>query len=204
MLRKRQFMMMALVSSLGVAVATAQGYQGAEAKKEMTFSGTVESVNLQDHSFIVRNDQNKNKVQEMKFRFAPSGVPLVEEGETVPISELRKGEQVTVTWKPENVMHMVRNVQSHKGAMLEHGMQSEKPFTFTGKVESVNPKDQTFVVRHEANGKVEELKFHLAPGTKLTLNGTPVLLSQLERDDQVTVSYETVHTLSSVRRSKAS
>jgi len=202
MFRKRQLMMMALVSSLGVGLAWAQGYQRAEAKKEMTYSGIVESVNLQDHTFIVRNDENS--VKEMKFRFAPSGVPMVEEGETVPIDELRKGEPVMVTWEPENVMHMVKNVQRHWGTMPEPGTQSQKPFTFTGKVESVNPKDQTFVVRREANGKVEELEFHLARGTRLTLDGTPVMLSELQRDDQVTVSYETVHTIKSVRRSSTS
>jgi hypothetical protein len=197
---KEKLLTMALASTFTVGMAAAQGYQYAQSKKEMTFSGIVESVNLTDHTFIVRNEENKNKVEEMKFHFPTSGARFIEETETVPIDELHKGDWVSVTWEPENVMHMVTSVQRHQGKTAEHSMPGQKPLTFTGKVESVNMKDQSFVVRNEDRGKVEELKFHVAPGTKLTLDGTPVLLSELQRDDQVTVSYQTVHMVKSVQR----
>ena len=200
---KKQLVTMALASTLTVGVAAAQSYQHAQSKKEMTFSGIVESVNLTDHSFIVRNNENKNKVEEMKFRWEPGDTTLTLGTELKPIDELRKGDWVNVTWEPENVMHMVTNVQRHQGETVSHSMPGQKPFTFTGKVESLNMKDQSFVVRNENRGKVEELTFHVASGTKLTLDGTPVLLSELQRDDRVTVSYETVHTVKSVQRKKA-
>jgi len=197
---KKHLMLMALVSGLAVATASAQGYQPQQ-KKEMTFSGTVESVNLKDHTFLVRNHENKNKVEEMRFQFPASGVNFVLEGETVPIDELQRGDEVTVTWEPENVMHMVKNVHRHHGEMAEHTMmKAGDPFTFTGKVESVDMKDQSFVVRNESQGKVEELRFHLAPGTELILDGSPVILSELQANDTVTVNYETIPTLKSVHK----
>jgi hypothetical protein len=200
---KEKLVTMALASTFSVGMAAAQDYQHAQSKKEMTFSGMVESVNLTDHTFIVRNDENKNKVEEMKFHFPTSDARFIEEGETVPMGELRKGDLVSVIWEPENVMHMATSVQRHKRETAEHSMPGQKPFTFTGNVQSVDTKDRSFVVRNEDRGKVEELKFHVASGTQLTLDGAPVLLSELQRDDRVTVSYETVHTVKSIQRKKA-
>ena len=196
---KKHLMLMALATGLMVGTASAQGYPTMQSK-EMTFSGTVESVNLKDHTFLVRNYENKNKVEEMKFRWGPAPTSLMIGTELVPIDELKRGDWVTVNWRPEDVMHMVKQVQRHKTEVAERGMSEAKPFTFTGKVEAVDPKSESFTVRNEAHGKVEELKFHLAPGTKLTLDGQPVMLSELQRNDLVTVNYETIHTLKSVQK----
>lgn len=196
----RHLMLMALASSLAVATASAQGYQRMQHEKEMTFTGTVESVNLQNHTFIVRNTENKGEVEEMEFRFPTAGVDFLERGETVPIDELRKFDRVTVTWEPENVVHMVRSVQRHKGEMPQQAMSGSDPGTFTGRVESVDLRNDTFTVRHEANGKVQEFEFKLEHGTKLTLDGEPVMLSELHQDDEVTVTYHDIHTLKGMQR----
>jgi hypothetical protein len=116
---KKHFVMMVLASVLAVGMAAAQTSYSQTAKpsqKELTFTGRVESVDMKNHTFLVRNDENKNKVEEMKFQFPSAGVPLRVGTENKPIDELMKGDWVTVTYKTENAMHTATSVQKNKKA----------------------------------------------------------------------------------------
>lgn len=61
--------------------------------------------------------------------------------------------------------------------------------TFTGRVESVNYKNDTFIVRNVRNGQLHEREFKIEPSTRVSIDGQWVLPFQLEQWDQVTVAY---------------
>lgn len=61
--------------------------------------------------------------------------------------------------------------------------------TFTGHVESVNLKNDTFVVRKVVDGRLQEKEFKMDPDTRVKIDGSWVAPFQLQRYDQVTVTY---------------
>ncbi len=61
--------------------------------------------------------------------------------------------------------------------------------TFTGRVESVNYENETFVVRNVQNGRLHEKEFKIDPSTRVSIDGLSVPPFQLEQWDQVTVTY---------------
>ena len=65
-----------------------------------------------------------------------------------------------------------------------------RELTFTGDVMSVDPKAQTFTVRHMVDGKVEEMAFHVNPAARLYVGDEAVLLREIRPGDAVTVAYD--------------
>jgi hypothetical protein len=61
--------------------------------------------------------------------------------------------------------------------------------SFTGRVESVDYKNGTFLVRHEQNGRLQEKEFKMEPSTRVSIDGQWVAPFQLEQWDHVTVTY---------------
>ena len=61
--------------------------------------------------------------------------------------------------------------------------------TFTGRIEAINLNSDTFVVRNDHHGRVQEKEFRLEPGTWIKLNGQYTVLGDLEQRDHVTVTY---------------
>jgi len=70
-----------------------------------------------------------------------------------------------------------------------HAAATQKMLSFTGNVESVNLANDTFVLRNDQNGKIQEMEFKLDPKTWIMYDHHVVLLGQLARHDQVTVTY---------------
>ena len=61
--------------------------------------------------------------------------------------------------------------------------------TFTGRIEAINLNTDTFVVRNNRHGRVQEREFKVEPGTWIKVNGEFTVLGDLEPRDRVTVSY---------------
>jgi hypothetical protein len=61
--------------------------------------------------------------------------------------------------------------------------------TFTGRIETVNYKSDTFVVRRVVNGRLQEKEFKMDPSTRVSIDGVWVAPFQLEKYDHVTVTY---------------
>ena len=68
--------------------------------------------------------------------------------------------------------------------------QKAKDMTFEGKIESVDNTGHSFVVRNDGSGKVSEMRFHVGTESKVMIHGQRELLSQLEKGEHVTVTYE--------------
>ena len=61
--------------------------------------------------------------------------------------------------------------------------------TFTGHVEAVNYKTDTFVVRSVHNGRLREKEFKFDPSTRVSIDGQWIPPFELEQWDHVTVTY---------------
>ena len=70
--------------------------------------------------------------------------------------------------------------------------------TFTGKIVSVNPKTQTVVVKASSDEKV----FHMEKSTSINV-GTSTKLDELQKGQDVTVSYSTSGSKSMAKSIKA-
>jgi hypothetical protein len=69
----------------------------------------------------------------------------------------------------------------HQTHMVSH--------TFTGRIEAINYNKDTFTVRNDHDGKVQEREFRIEPGTWVKLNGQYTVLGDLEPHDRVSVTY---------------
>jgi len=78
---------------------TAANAPAVYSSKTLTFTGEVESVNLNNDTFVVRNVQN-GKLHEMEFKLEP-GTWVKLDGQTVILAELERYDPVTVTYHPE-------------------------------------------------------------------------------------------------------
>jgi hypothetical protein len=58
--------------------------------------------------------------------------------------------------------------------------------TFSGKVMMVDPKLKILVVKNKNN---DEMTFHIRKGTEITIGGSERLLGELQKGEDVTVTY---------------
>jgi hypothetical protein len=99
---------------LGFALAApAHAHEGkaTTTQKALSFEGYIESVNVPAQDFTVRNVEN-GTTHEMKFHVAdPVGIRL--DGHVVLLSELHKGDRITVTYEESGMSHVARGVHRH-------------------------------------------------------------------------------------------
>jgi hypothetical protein len=103
---------MALVASLGLALAAAAGAAEVKAHpKEMKFTGEITSVNVPAKQFTVRSDE-KGKAGEMTFHVSrPTSIRI--DGEFTPLARLEKGEHVTVTYELNGSSPLATQLHRH-------------------------------------------------------------------------------------------
>jgi hypothetical protein len=58
--------------------------------------------------------------------------------------------------------------------------------TFSGKIMMVDPKLRILIVKNRNN---DEMTFHIPKGTDITISGSEKLLSELQKGEDVTVTY---------------
>ena len=58
--------------------------------------------------------------------------------------------------------------------------------TFSGKIVMVDPKLKMLIVKDRNN---DEMTFHIRKGTEISIGGSPKLLGELEKGEDVTVTY---------------
>jgi hypothetical protein len=104
---------LALTAALGFLVAgSALAAQKATSpEKDMTFEGRVISINLPAQDITVRN-MNNGKVHEMKFHVEDL-VSVKMDDRIAPLAELKKGEEVTVSYEAKGDTRVVKNVHRH-------------------------------------------------------------------------------------------
>ena len=67
---------------------------------------------------------------------------------------------------------------------------TQKEMTFAGDVASVNAKARQLVVKSTAKGAGSEMTFQVGRQTEIFIDGQRALLSELQKDERVTVTYE--------------
>ena len=86
-------------------------------QKMLTFEGDIVSLDVPAQDFTVRNVDN-GRTYEMRFHVEdPIGVHM--DGQVVLLSELRKGDRVTVTYEASGETHVARNVHRHMKRMMK-------------------------------------------------------------------------------------
>ena len=66
----------------------------------------------------------------------------------------------------------------------------EKEMTFDGRVVSINLPAHDITVRNMTNGKVHEMKFHVEDLVNVKMDDRIAPLAELQKGEEVTVSYE--------------
>jgi ribosomal protein L19 len=185
---KRLLSMLFLFSLLAMPVIAAA--------QEKHYEGDITSVDAKARTFTVRATVRGEPV-EMEFHVDKASEISIE-GERKMFAELERGDHVTVTYETSGMTHMARNVTRHKTMAKE--------MKFDGQIVNIDTKAHTFTVRGTAKGKTEEMMFHLSPSARIYIGAThESLIQQLQIGDEVTVHYETmagVHTVRAVGRHK--
>lgn len=148
--------------------------------QQLTYEGDVVAVDTKAVTFTVKGSK-PGEMTEMAFHVG-SGSQIFIEGERRLLGELVKGDHVVVTYGTSGAKHTVQRAERIRTASRE--------MTFAGTVIAVDGKAQTFTVKETARGKVEEMKFHVNPASRLYIGGEDVLLRQIRKGDTVTVAYE--------------
>lgn len=156
---------------------------GVAAAQEKRYDGEIVAVDTKEYTFTVKAAQ-KGEPAEMKFHVGAAS-EIVVDGERKIFAELEKGDRVTVTYGTTNSKHMARRAERHHTAVAE--------MSFAGQVIEVDTNSHTFTVKRTAAGKVEEMKFHVSPASRLYIGAERLaLVQQIKKGDEVTVHYETV------------
>ncbi len=168
------------VSELTVLLLLVAGLAAAQEKR---YDGEIVAVDTKDYTFTVKGTE-KGEPAEMKFHVDAASQIFVE-GERKIFAELEKGDRVAVTYGTTNGAPMVRRAERHHTAVAE--------MSFAGQVIEVDTNSHTFTVKRTAGAKVEEMKFHVSPASRLYIGAEHLaLVQQIKKGDEVTVHYETV------------
>jgi hypothetical protein len=71
--------------------------------------------------------------------------------------------------------------------------------TFSGKIMMIDPKLNILIVKDRNN---DEMTFHIRKATEITIGGSPKLLGELEKGEDVTVTYSMSGQLPVARNAK--
>jgi hypothetical protein len=107
----RNALALTAVFGLLVAGSALAAQKATTPEKEMTFEGRIISINLPAQDLTVRNMKN-GKVHEMKFHVEDL-VNVKTDDQVVPLAELKKGEEVTISYEAKGDTRVVKNVHRH-------------------------------------------------------------------------------------------
>ncbi|HSF18016.1 MAG TPA: hypothetical protein VLK65_20935 [Vicinamibacteria bacterium] len=104
-------------------------------------------------------------------------------GEAKLFAELAKGDHVRIAYGSSGSTHTAKSVDRRKTGAKE--------MVFDGEVVGVDATARTFTVKRSVGGKVEEMKFHVQPTTRIYVGAEQeFLVEQLRKGDEVSVRYE--------------
>lgn len=170
-----------VIACFMAAVSVAAGAQ------EKRYQGNITAVDTKTHTFTVKGTE-KGETAEMKFHVDKTSAISID-GERKIFGELAKGDHVEVTYGSSGTTHTVMHVDRHMTAM-QGSAKREMPFD--GEIIDVDTTAHTFTAKRTLGGKVEEMMFHVKPGTRIYVGGEQMsLVQQLRKGDEVTVHYET-------------
>jgi hypothetical protein len=103
-----------LALAVVAAASSAKTMQGKSPamKQEMAFTGDIVAVDMKAHTFTVKATDN-GKAREMMFHVG-TDARVVIDGETMLVSNLERGDRVTVEYRSSGSTHTATTVKRHK------------------------------------------------------------------------------------------
>lgn len=148
-------------------------------------TGVVTNVNPSKQTLTVRNDANA----ERRTYFLTGGAQILSKGQPIPLSRVRKGNTVTLTYRTTDRGREVVSLRSPEPDKVNaiQPVANTEIRSISGIVTGVRPSLRTITIREDATRTLQTLK--VPEDVRISREDRDIRLRQIEKGDQIMARY---------------